>query len=273
MTLAKQPNIGEPQLKQFFSDIASRTRFAHPPLAPSSRHHLIGRRELQRFLAAVDHRVQLAETRQQRIDKLRATGFNVFDFIEPDGNKLSDILADLLDPNGRHGQGPIFLQLLFSKLGLPIDVQDASQARVQREAPTYGILKHRRRIDVLVEAAVLLAIENKVDSLEQEHQVRDYLDHLRRCATRGRKKSVLIYLTAHGCAPGSLDEAAFDEARSAGSLRCWTYQTELREWISDCRRKCRATRIRGFLADFIAYIDSQLAREVDTADEGKADEN
>jgi hypothetical protein len=32
-----------------------------------------------------------------------ATGFNVFHLIEPDENKLSDILAGLLDPKGSHG--------------------------------------------------------------------------------------------------------------------------------------------------------------------------
>src|SRR5207237_4404982 len=121
----------------------------------------------EHFFDTINHRVELAEAQQRRIDKRRATGFNVFHLIEPDENKLSDILADLLDPKGGHGQGDLFLRLLFKQLGLGSNPKLTKNATVQREAPTHGILKYRRRIDVFVEAAALLVIENKLDSLEQ----------------------------------------------------------------------------------------------------------
>ena len=158
--------------------------FAHGSSRP-----LVARPELEHFFASVNHRVELAETQQRRIDKRRATGFNVFHLIEPDENKLSDILADLLDPKGDHGQGDLFLRLLFKQLGLGSDAKLTKNATVQREAPTHGILKYRRRMDVFVEAGALLVIENKLDSLEQRDQVKDYLEHLQRC-TRGRRDQI-----------------------------------------------------------------------------------
>lgn len=49
--------------------------------------------QLSQFFNDVDRQLKLAERRQQGIDKLKATKFNVFDLIEPDENKLSDILG------------------------------------------------------------------------------------------------------------------------------------------------------------------------------------
>ena len=155
--------------------------------------------ELEHFFAAVNHAVERAEAQQRRIDKRLATGFNVFHLIEPDENKLSDILADLLDPKGDHGQGDLFLRLIFKQLGLGAHAKLTKNATVQREAPTHGIQKYRRRMDVFVEAGALLAIENKLDSPEQRDQVKDYLEHLQQCA-RGRQTR-LIYLTPDGRPP------------------------------------------------------------------------
>jgi hypothetical protein len=192
---------------------------------------LVVQSELAHFFSSVNHRVELAETQQRRIDKRRATGFNVFHLIEPDENKLSDILADLLDPKGDHGQGDLFLRLLFKQLGLNSTAKLTQHATVQREAPTHGILKYRRRMDVFVEAGALLAIENKVDTLDQKDQVKHYLEHLQFCTRGNGKKSVLIYLARNRQRPMSIDLALFEEAKVCGRLRCWSYEDDLHEWL------------------------------------------
>lgn len=253
--------VKRPELEQFFADINSRLEMAETPLAHGPSGPLVDHSELEQFFAAVSHRVELAEAKQRLIDKREATGFNVFDLIEPDENKLSDVLAGLLDPKGGHGQGDLFLRLLFKQLGLGSDARLTKDATVQREAPTHGILKYRRRIDVLVEAGALVAIENKLDSLEQRDQVKDYLDHLRRCTHGSRKQSVLIYLTPDGRRPESLGRARSEEAEAGGYLRRWSYQVELREWLVVCSRQCAARKIQDFLSDFIAYIELVLKRE------------
>ena len=131
--------------------------------------------ELEQFFDDATYRVELAESMQRRMDLKLATRLNIFKVFEPDENKLSDILADLLDPKGSHGQGNLFLKEIFQKLNLHQSDHTAKDVVVQREAPTDRILAHRRRIDVLVQADALLAIENKVDSLELLDQVKDYL--------------------------------------------------------------------------------------------------
>ena len=264
MSTATDRPIKRSELDQFFADICSEVGASRPDT---------GIRELERFFTSISHQVTLAEARQRRLDKRQANGFNVFDFIKPDENKLSDILALLLDPNGGHGQGDLFLRSLFSKLGYGLDSKLTRGAIVLREAPTYGIQKHRRRIDVMVEAGVLLAIENKVDSLEQKDQVRDYLEHLRRCTERHRKDGVLIYLSPDGRPPESLSPEMFDRQQAEGRLYCWSYRKELLEWLEVCRRDCQAEKIQVFLSDFIAYIEVYLKREpVLSTDEEEANE-
>src|SRR5262245_33950704 len=210
-------SVNKSELEQFFTGIACRIGPAR-----KNSHGL----SLEQFFSSLKHRVELAEKQQRRIDRLRATNFNVFDLIEPDENKLSDILADLLDPEGGHGQGDLFLRLLFKQLGLRSDAKLTKNVTVQREAPTHGILKYRRRLDVFVEARALLVIENKVDSLEQQDQVKDYLRHLQQCAV-GRQVR-LIYLTPDGRPPESLNPSVIEQEESSRRLHCWSYQGQLR---------------------------------------------
>lgn len=229
--------------------------------------------ELEQFFADVGYRVELAEKMQQCLDHKLATKFNIFNLIEPDENKLSDILADLLDPKGTHGQGDLFLRRLFEQLGIVETGKLGEDAIVQREALTDKISNHLRRIDLLVRAGVLLAIENKVDSFEQTDQVKDYLEYLCQCAKEKAIQTVLIYLTPNGRKPKSLALPALEELQKSNKLHCWSYQVELRAWLEACRRDCEAERIRHFLSDFIAYIESDLKRESDNDDEPLIDEH
>jgi hypothetical protein len=237
---------------------------AQTDLAHGSSRPTVDQRELERFFTDVKYRVHLAETLRCRLDMRLATGFNVFDLIDPDENKLSDVLAGLLNPNGAHGQGDLFLRLFFERLDLRPDAKLTKDATVQREARVPGTWKDDRRMDVFVEAGVLLAIENKVDSPEQQGQVRDYLNYLERrcpCIPGQPIRNTLIYLTPDHRSPKSLNDSELEKHQKSGRLHCWTYQDELVDWLKACRGDCEAQRIRDFLSDFIAYIESHLKYE------------
>jgi hypothetical protein len=275
-----QRPVNRSELDRFFADISSRKQLAQTDLAHGPSRLPVDQRELEqdqheleRFLADVNYRVHLAERLQWQLDVRLATGFNVFDLIEPDENKLSDVLACLLNPKGAHGQGDLFLRLLFKRVGLASDAEFTKDGTVQREAPTRGIQKYRRRMDVFVEAGALLAIENKVDSLEQPEQVKDYVAHLDKCTRDGGVQSTLIYLTPDGRLPQSLVPAALKQYQASRRLQCWSYQNELRAWLEDCRRDCEAQRIRDFLSDFIAYVESDLKRGSEASQEKQDNED
>lgn len=214
--------------------------------------------ELERFATTVTRKIELVRQQEFKINKIHATRFNVFDIIKPDENKLSDILAGLLDPHGDHGQGDLFLRLFLEQLDLPFDSKVTKNASVQREALTHGIPRYRRRIDILVNAGALIAIENKVEAPEQQDQVRDYLEHLYYCTRDCPKQLKFIYLTRDGKHPKSLSPSNLKMQQQNRNLAIWSYDAEIRKWLVTCREKCEAQKICSFLADFTSYIDSSL---------------
>ena len=258
-------SVTRPELERFFANIGSRIELAQTDLAHGSSRPPVVQRELERFFADVNCRLLLAERLQCQLDERLATRFNVFHLIEPDENKLSDVLAGLLDPKGNHGQGDCFLRLLFERLGLGSDATlRTKDAMVRREAPFHGTRKDIRRMDVFVEAGVLLAIENKMDSPEQQDQVSDYLKYLERpclCVPRQAIRNTVIYLTRNGEPPESLTRSELMKHQASRRLWCWSYQGDLHPWLEACRLACEAQKIRDFLSDFLGYIESDLKRE------------
>jgi len=262
--------VTEQQLRQFFAGISPHLKLADSqPYCPTAD-------ELSQFISTIGKRIDQVEKEQQELDRLEATRFNVFDLIEPDENKLSDVLQILLDPKGSHGQGDLFLKLLLSKIGFGAHELCTTDARIRREVPTDAIANRRRRIDLLIEAGVLVAIENKVDAGEQVDQVKDYLDHLAKCTTVKQQPYMLIYLTPDRRLPESVCTTSAGAVGTNGRLCCWSYQSELLTWLELCREKCRAEKIRYLLADFAAYIKTVLRRDTqleikELADESKRD--
>lgn len=239
---------------------------AASPVAHGSSHTPVNKSELRQFFATVSDLVKQAEAKQHRLDKKEATGFNIFDFIEPGENRLSDILKSLLDPQGGHGQSDLFLRLFFKQLGLRLDAGLTKDATVQREAHTHRNKNPLRSMDVLVDAGTLVAIENKKDAPDQPNQVKDYLSHLDAEAQARKVEAALIYLTPTGKAPEpkSLPANEAKQQEACGRLHLWSYQKELRAWLESCHRECKADKIRHFLKDFISYIKSELKRDLET---------
>jgi hypothetical protein len=253
--------VNREELEKFFGNICSlMKREEGSSQLPDLKH-------LKRFFLSINSRVAIAEKKQRQLDRKKATRFNVFDLIDPDENKLSDVLADLLDPKGKHGQGDLFLRLLLRQLDLGSDAKLTKDATVHREAPTHGIRKYLRRIDVLVEAGMLLAIENKWDSREQPDQVKDYLEHLRYCTRVGPARSMLIYLTSDGRRPEYISPEVFDQEVVGKRLCCWSYRDQLRAWLEQCRTECEAPRIRNFISDIVRYIDLEMKEAAETVPE------
>lgn len=241
-------------LEQFFNAVRS-------VVATPAACEPINAQQMADFFAVAGKLIDEAENREREINRIEARAFNVFALIEPDENKISDILADFLDPRGQHGQRDRFLRLLVEKLRPGSNFLGLDSARVSREAPTHGIQKYRRRIDILVvSTGIVIAIENKIDALEQSDQVKDYLDHLAVLSNGWTMPAFLIYLTPNGREPESLSALDRAEQKNKGRLYCLSYSTDLRGWLESCEAQCQAPKIRFFIADFISYINTVLKR-------------
>jgi hypothetical protein len=128
---------------------------------------------------------------------------------------------------------------------------------VVREAVTYSIKHCRRRIDVLAAVpAFLLAIETKKFAGEGREQIHDYCEHLGNTAG---ENFCLIFLTRTGAEASSIAPEIGTVLRRKGRLKCWSWERDIRDWLTECASKCEAPKMRHFIKDFQTYIGTFLA--------------
>jgi hypothetical protein len=217
-------------------------------LAPFGQH-------VEGYLSGVRSELVHAQGEIAAYNKQHTNGFNVFAYIRPNENGLSDILADLLDPRGRHGQGDAFLRLLAGQLEVPLPA-GPRRATVYREEMTTYISKPRRRIDIVLDFGTFgIGIENKPWAGEQPHQVEDYFSHL---GGRYPEGFLLIYLSGDGQPPPSVGIEELIRREKQNEFRLLAYRTEFVDWIRSCIALCQAESFRWFLRDFLSYVLEQF---------------
>ena len=220
----------------------------------------MGNPALASHLNNLKFRFDITKAAQRELDTFLARGFNVFNFIRPKEIDLSEILRELLDPNGQHGQGPVFLSRFLNIVQLSTET-DLARARVKREVRTQLIASNQRRIDITIELGSNFAvgIENKPWARDQKDQVKDYCDQL---AKQYKGNFLMVYLTPEGSKPVSLSEEQRDQLlKPARKLFCLSHIRGIKEWLNLCQRECQADKIRWFLKDFERFVDLSFGPE------------
>ena len=131
-----------------------------------------------------------------RIQQLKAqNSYNLFTLSSTNThleNFHSDVMAELLDPRGRHGKGNLFLmefiRFLNAKHQFELLESDFEQANVIRE---------KGRIDILIKtSSTAIIIENKINNApDMEEQL---LRYYRYCIDRNLEVKAIIYLSLDG---------------------------------------------------------------------------
>jgi len=206
--------------------------------------------------------------------------FNSFDFIQPNENKLSDIIAFFLDPRENHQQKDVFLtsflgmvnknrMRLLDKSGdsiIPVDKQkidDPESVKVVREKTTNSIDAAKRRIDIVVEFngkndRFVVGIENKPWAVDQEKQVTDYCTELRE-NKKYDGRFIFVYLSGDGSLPheDSITPQYREDLERKGQYVTCSY-SDISKWIRECKMMCLSDRVRVFLKDFESYINREF---------------
>ena len=182
-------------------------------------------------------------------------GFNNFDWIQPSENRLSDIIRELLDPMGSHGQEERFLRLAATEfLGISEHLETAAlrNSVTVREART-----HRgRRIDLMIQLGqIVIGIENKPFAGEGQDQLQDYATYL---SERYPERYSLVFLHGPGMKPNSISASLREQLEKADRFRSVPYFSgsapSLHGWLLACILACRADKVRWFLIDFADYV-------------------
>jgi len=141
----------------------------------------------------------------QTIFENLASEFNIFVFTHPNEPTLSAIIAELLNPNGKHGQGDLFLNEFLSVIGRR-QLQGSPRVKVTCEDRPGSREGTRRPIDITLDfdGTYCIGIENKPWAREQLNQVRDYCSQL---ADKYHGKNwLLVYISPQGAGPESIEK-------------------------------------------------------------------
>lgn len=230
-------------------------------------------RRYQRFFSGLKPRLDAAKRLERELNRHLAHRFNALDYLQTDELGLSRVIADLLDPQASHGQGPFFLQVLLEKLNLTECWPDLDPAGAT--VSVERVITAQRRIDIYVKirggsGEYCLAIENKPYADDQKNQVHDYLKHLDR---EFKERFLLIYLSPAGETPSESSLPRNGLGQWHGRFAVMSYYGQgdgeetvnqdgrvdlfadfresfsLTDWFSACHEKCQVERLRWFLRD------------------------
>lgn len=224
---------------------------------------------LNRFLTTITAELESLKKITALYAPVLAPGFNAVDCLNPNENRLSAVIAMLLDPNGGHGQGFMFLRQFVSVLienvrenarisEKLIELLKMTCTGRELEVATTHISESQRRIDILLHfntssaKRFALAIENKPWTYDQKNQLNDYDIHLKK---KFGKNYFQIYLSGNGTPPSeeSLKPLKQKRLEMVGRFMIMSY-SQLRIWCELCAEKCQAPRLRYFIEDFASYI-------------------
>lgn len=171
--------------------------------------------------------------RQEHELTARLTGenFNVFRILGLSTAEVrthSAFIAELLKPDGSHGQGTTYLDLFLQGLSIEADAFTAKGAKVKVEFNIGGVNLEEGtggRIDILLTdtGGRHLVIENKVYAGDQNCQLLRYHN--------AYPDALLFYLTLDGGKPSDWSKGNKDFP-----IACISYREHILHWLNDCHK-------------------------------------
>ncbi len=221
----------------------------------------LDKKDLDNFFSQLRFRLEIFQATKKRMDVYLASDFNVFDYVDPNENLLSDIIRDLLNPAGKHGQDDIFLKEFLKLVGKSENYK-AQRVNLIREDTTKYIIKSQRRMDIVIDfnKEFALVIENKPWAEDQKDQIKDYRENLEMEYTG---KYLLLYLSRDGKSPSdwSIPEDLRKSLEIQKKFMTISYN-DVKNWLEFCYKECRAEKVRWFLRDFIEYVEEEFKQSL-----------
>ena len=211
------------------------------------------------FLTALGAVMEGVDAAQQRLDRIAATRFSPFRYFKENDNIISGIFADLLRPNGSHGQGRTFLDLFLQEMD-----RDRAEGACYRKGSDYvsatrcvveteHVIDQNRRIDLVLRFGEVgdrwIGIENKPWAREQEDQLKDYAAYVQ----ARDEDAAILYLSGDGSPAKTMppdDRARYGVVPYRESAK----GPSVEHWVRSCMQRCEAEKVRWFLSDMLTYI-------------------
>lgn len=210
----------------------------------------------------------------EKIAETTGENFNIFNILRVSTREVrthSAFLAELLNPNGAHGLGTVFLKLFMDgTIGNIIEKNNQKGGKcftrkgfvsedVQIEVEKYiGKISDDKTeggyIDIVARNTrnkQSVIIENKIYADDQENQLLRYSNYGKKS---GDSEFVLLYLTLNGKPPS--DKSLGDKEKV--NYVCISYSHEIKPWLEKCKEKAvNHPLLRETIAQYI-YLINQL---------------
>lgn len=192
----------------------------------------------------------------QRHALTKAPTFNVFQILGPSVSRSevgthSAFLANLLNPQGTHGQGNLFLHTFldycvdrFDDFPMPETDAPADRWLVQTELGS-----HLGRLDIVLQnpaAGYLCLIENKVDAWEQPDQLRRYWQWME-LRKQGYPSRALVFLTVSGYEAYTAADHAYFQI---------SYREDIPAWLDAALPEVEAPAVREVVRQYWDLVKS-----------------
>jgi hypothetical protein len=200
------------------------------------------------------------------IAKITGENFNVFSILGLSTNEVrahSRMLAELLNPQGSHAMGDVFLKFFVKNLIPDNDLKEkyltaTSKANVVIEKWIGNVNDDNDTggfIDILIEFpnSEAIIIENKIYAGDQRSQLRRYHNY--------NKKATLIYLTLDGKLAEDYTTQNKKYINDAINPICLSYRDNIKIWLELCKKEAvNHPLVRETITQYI-YLIKRLTHQ------------
>jgi hypothetical protein len=202
--------------------------------------------------------VTIIQKKYDEIAKITGENFNIFSIMRAESDEVrthSRIIAEFLNPKGKHSQGSVFLKLFFDEiesLAVLKDSFDFENAQVLVEEHVGTIDEYYSEggfIDIVIkDCKYQVVIENKINAGDQKGQLLRYKKRYPDC--------VLIYLTLNGKEPTSFSyKIGNDKDLKLEDIILMSYKENIKNWIENSLEKTYSLPIiRETLVQYLHLI-------------------
>lgn len=209
-------------------------------------------------LAYLLERIKSINDKYDEINKINGINFNIFSILNMERKEVkthSNFIYELLNPDGLHSKGDVFLKLFFENvLDLNYDTLSTVSQVVQED-----ITANKRKIDFTIETSKYqIGIEMKIDAKDQLHQLYDYYYELENRAKRKKKQQnvKLFYLTLDGKEPNEKSITKDNSKIESSKYKLISFNLHIINWIEECiRESATNTTIREALVQYLNLVN------------------
>lgn len=199
----------------------------------------------------------------------RGEAFNVFNVLGLSTNETrthSAFIAELLNPQGNHGCGSLFLEEFIRQIHLENFDMDLKETKVEVER-SIGFKSadatEGGRLDIVLQTKdVMIIIENKIYAGDQKNQLLRYWNYAQKEIKAGKvKQSTILYLTLDG------HMASEDSVYEDIEYTCISYQDHILSWLNNCiGLSAQKPLIRETIIQYSNLIKQLTHQDMNTTD-------